>query len=464
MRALRAIVIALGLLLVAITAYAIARRIAYPFELEWMEGEMVVHVARVLQGQPLYVAPGLSFVPFAYPPLFYYACVPLAWISGPGFLPLRVVSIFFTLVSAGGIAAVVRPASGRVAALAACAAFAAAYAASDAWFDLGRVDAMYVALLAACYASAVRAKTRHGWALAGLFAYLAFMTKQPALVAVAPLVAYLLLSDRPAALWFCGTFTVLSGVTILVAQIVTGGWYWYYVFELPRLRLGVSPRSGRLLSFWTSDLLPFVPGLVAGTIVIVRRGEWRHLALASGLILSAWLSRLEGGAWNNTVMPAYLAAAILLGLALRRDASRPLLAHGVVAIQLVLLLYDPRPFIPTTQHRADGVAFLETLRTIDGSVLILDHGFWATRSGRPEFAHGWAVTDVVWADRGEAGRRLEQEIREAISGQGFAAIVLDDERSWFFRDVENNYESAGQIRAPAPLSGALRHPRYVYTK
>ena len=46
-------------------------RIGYPFELEWMEGSMVAHIARVVAGQPLYVSPTLAFTPFAYPPLYF---------------------------------------------------------------------------------------------------------------------------------------------------------------------------------------------------------------------------------------------------------------------------------------------------------------------------------------------------------------------------------------------------------
>ena len=45
-----------------------AFRLPHLFEIEWMEGSMVDHVRRVIDGQPLYVAPSLDFVPFIYPP------------------------------------------------------------------------------------------------------------------------------------------------------------------------------------------------------------------------------------------------------------------------------------------------------------------------------------------------------------------------------------------------------------
>jgi hypothetical protein len=39
-------------------------RIRYPFDLEWMEGALIDHVRRIVDGQPIYVGPSLDFIPF----------------------------------------------------------------------------------------------------------------------------------------------------------------------------------------------------------------------------------------------------------------------------------------------------------------------------------------------------------------------------------------------------------------
>ena len=57
-------------------------RINYPYDLEWMEGGTLEHVARVLGGQPLYVAPSLEFTPYIYAPLYYYVAAPFAYLFG----------------------------------------------------------------------------------------------------------------------------------------------------------------------------------------------------------------------------------------------------------------------------------------------------------------------------------------------------------------------------------------------
>lgn len=462
MMLLRSSLWSLAVAVIGLTAFAIAQRVAHPFELEWMEGATVVHVQRLLAGQPLYVAPSVTFVPFAYPPLYFYVSAAAAWFAGPGFLPLRIVSIAASAATMCAIVAIVRRTSGTMAAVVAAAAFAGAYPLSDGWFDVGRVDALYVALLALVYALAVRATTARGWAVAGAAAGLALLAKQPALLAVAPLVAYLLFTDRRAALWFGGALAAVAGGATVAINLWTGGWYAYYVLELPRLRVAVSARPSHLLSFWTSDVLPFGIAVAMGGAVVVARREWRHAALAGGLVLSAWVSRLEGGAWNNAVMPAYLALAVLLGISLRKDAWRPALRAALACGQLAWLLFDPRPFVPTASDRADGDALIALLRAQPPPVLLLDHGYWATQAGLPEHAHGWAVTDVVWADRGSRGVRLEQEMRAAIESRTFGAIILDDEKSWFDEDVRRHYRRVAEVRSPAPVSGAPRRPRSLY--
>ena len=46
----------LGLLL-----YTVARRVAYPYDLEWMEGGMLVHAWRLMHGETIYPPPSVDF-------------------------------------------------------------------------------------------------------------------------------------------------------------------------------------------------------------------------------------------------------------------------------------------------------------------------------------------------------------------------------------------------------------------
>jgi len=81
--------------LAAITAYLVvaANRAGYPFALEWLEGNSLVEVHRVLAGQPLYPAPAAGYVPDGYPPLYFAVSAVAARVAGVSYLTLRLVSL-----------------------------------------------------------------------------------------------------------------------------------------------------------------------------------------------------------------------------------------------------------------------------------------------------------------------------------------------------------------------------------
>ena len=83
-------------------------RLRYPFDLEWIEGGMVNQVQRLLQGQSMYVAPSINYVPFLYPPVYFYFSALAALLFGIGLFPLRLVSFIASLVSFTTIFLIVR--------------------------------------------------------------------------------------------------------------------------------------------------------------------------------------------------------------------------------------------------------------------------------------------------------------------------------------------------------------------
>ena len=55
---------------ITLLANAIAHRVAYPYDLEWMEGGMLHHALRIQQGQGIYNPPSIDFIPYLYTPLY----------------------------------------------------------------------------------------------------------------------------------------------------------------------------------------------------------------------------------------------------------------------------------------------------------------------------------------------------------------------------------------------------------
>src|SRR5262244_1076103 len=92
----RVLWIALALLAAAhlvLFLYVVGRRLVYPFDLEWMEGGMLLHAKRIAQGQPIYGPPSIDFVPYLYTPLYPAVVAILGKLFGIGYALGRFVSL-----------------------------------------------------------------------------------------------------------------------------------------------------------------------------------------------------------------------------------------------------------------------------------------------------------------------------------------------------------------------------------
>ncbi len=78
---------------------------------------------------------------------------------------------------------VTRETGDRIAGLVAAGLFAATYRISGAWFDTGRVDSLFLALTLLAFAWGRTARGVRGGIALGMLAFLAFFTKQTALLA-----------------------------------------------------------------------------------------------------------------------------------------------------------------------------------------------------------------------------------------------------------------------------------------
>ncbi|HEY6867779.1 MAG TPA: glycosyltransferase family 39 protein, partial [Candidatus Eisenbacteria bacterium] len=297
----RAAAVVAALYLLAYVVIALLR-MPYPFDLEWMEGGMLTQVARVVHGQPLYVAPSLSYIPFDYTPLYFLVAALPARLMGEGLAPLRLTSVVCSLGCLGLIAwLVARETRSRSAALLAAGLYAATYRLSGAWLDLARPDSLFLLLVLAGFA-VHRADPRgiRGGILAGALFALAFLAKQTALVIAVPLGALAFRDDRRRGVAFAGTVAGLVLVSTLAFDAASHGWYRYYVFGVA---MGHGIERSLLLRFWTDDLLrPLALAAVLGAsaFALPARDASRPFlaALAAGLLGSAWWLRLYRGSYD----------------------------------------------------------------------------------------------------------------------------------------------------------------------
>jgi len=518
--ALRYSASALGILFIVLYVVLVLFRIRYPFELEWMEGGSVDHVCRILAGEKLYVSPSLEFVPFIYPPLYYYISA-LAWLlTGGGFLPLRLVSFVASLGCFVVIFQFVkREARSTFSGILAASLFAATFRISGAWFDLARVDSLFLLFLLLGFYFVRFKKSWKSYVIAGLFIGLSFLTKQAAFVIAIPIIVYCILLNWRASIAFVGTVVLIIGISTIALDYIHDGWYSYYVFALPSQH----PLIARMfVNFWTKDLIaPLAIACVMSMFymfsqVLSSTKEGQHfdlfrnaipdeaprsgadayaarlngffyLFMAVGMIGGAWLSRLHSGGYANVLFPAYAVICILFGMGTHRILERIQVAsiherkfveafvYLVCIMQFAGLAYNPHWLIPTEKDLEAGREFVKTMAEMKGEVFVPFHAYLPTLAGKSSHAQGMAVADVLRGDRGQVGTKFRDDIREAIREKRFAAMILDESFFvWFLHDVfpqlrediEENYVRQESIFDSDsvfwPVTGGRTRPEFVY--
>jgi hypothetical protein len=468
-RRLRLVFAGLSVLALLLYAALALMRCVHPFELEWQEGGVLQEVQRVLAGQRLYEQPSLEYMAFPYTPLFVWLGALSTKLFGPGLLALRLVSILssaacFALVYRLGA----RHGGSRFAGVFAVGLYAASYRVCGAWFDVARVDSLFLALVLGALEALELGPGLVGAAVGGLLFCAAFLAKQSALVPAACVGLALLARGRRPALSFALALGLPLVASTLYGNALSGGWYRWYVFDLLRGH-GWIDEPGSV--FWLHDMPRFAPAAGLGLLAWLRaprvaRAEQPRApilpAALAGLVLAAWVSRAHVGGYDNTLMPACAAAALIFGPALARTletgglvtAGAALLALG----QFWLVRYDPRAQLPTVADAEAG----ETL------VAIPDHGYLAERAGKRALAHGMTLIDLLNSSEHALAQRVSDELNRALEEKRFAVIVLDQDWSGDLPLLARNYTREELPYADAqtfvPVTGDERRPRYWYAR
>ena len=439
-------------------ATAIAGRVSYPYDLEWMEGGMLHHALRISQGHSIYVTPSVDFIPYLYTPLYPALLAVLGKAFGLSYALGRAISVLSLL----GIAAVAGVwVAGRRDPIAWCGAalalglFAAVYPFVGAWFDLVRCDTLFLAMVTAGIAALPRlAREGKGWvgharvAAGAAVLALAFFCKQTGIFYVAlggGIVALVQWRRLPAYIATAGLIG-LGGTALMNAA--THDWFWTYVSKIHRAHDFSMDR------FWASygNVLwhfPFVTIVVALGLAAVATTWLKRRVLPAAarpflLWTAAFAVSLVAGAvgWGtefavfNAYMPAFLHGAFAAGAALAAIAAcarelrpdQPMLADAVplvcafaLAVTCINARWSPSDFIPTDHDAAAGDKLIARLRALDGDVWVPSHPWYAELAGKTAHVHRMGIKDVTWRQN-----RIVDGLDAALKTHAFGAIVMDN--------------------------------------
>ena len=456
----------LGLMAVGGYLVVALHRLGYPFAVELLESNSLVEVHRVLAGQQLYAAPTVGYVPDGYPPLYFGVGAVAASVLGQSYLALRLVSLVSSLACFAIIARLVQRETGSApAGMAAAGLLAATYFAAGTWFDVARVDSLFLALSVAGLYTARWARRPRGAIAAGLLLAAAFLTKQTGLAEGVAVLAALACGPRrrlavPAALAYAG---VIGGSTLALG-LASHGWYVYYVFEQMSEHALSSAAAGQ---FWTGYLLPTLGIAIGAALLGARRMPLVLLAGCAALMVEALTALVHTGGGVNDLLPAYLVVAMLAGLAL---GGRPELLLGfllggraeryasvgagvLVIAQMAVLAAGVRlgQAIPAGADRAAGVRLVAGLRAIGGTIAIPADPGIALTAGLPEVEDQLAAVDVLRASDPAAQADFTRSVAMTVASQRFTVIITetDGDLRGFPADLPRYYRRCPQM----PLAG-----------
>jgi hypothetical protein len=416
-----------GLVAIGVYLFVALSRLGYPFAVDSLEGNSLVEVHRILAGQSLYPAPAAGYVPDGYTPLYFYVAAAAARVLGVSYLPLRLVSLLSSLACFALLARLVQRETGSIAAgTGAAGVFAATYFFTGAWFDTARVDSLFLALSIGGLYAARRMRGTGGAVAAGVLLAAAALTKQTGLAEGVVVIAALLTGPRRrlAGVAALTEFTVL-GLSTLGLRLTSGGWYTYYVFKQMSEHSLLVGNLG-----WFCTALLSAMGLAAGAALIgARRVPRELLAGCAVLAVEGCVALLKTGGAVNDVLPAYLAVALLAGLALGSASPRWVsTATGVLVLaQSVILLAASHPAqaIPTSADRAVGERLVAGMRAFGGAVAVPGDPALSLLAGMAPAAHPAAAADVLRATDRTAIASFRRSAEEAITTRKFSAFITD---------------------------------------
>ncbi len=453
---------AVGILVLLVrTVYA---RIGHPYDLEWMEGGMLLHAHRVLDGEPLYVMPEVDFIPFIYPPLYPWVVGMLGHVFELGYTLGRAVSFAGVVAAGAAIVAAVRwERGGWGPALGGAALFFACYPDSGSFFDLVRNDGLLMGLVAWALVLARWEKVR--WA--GLLLFLAFATKHASAIYGLPAIIWLWrCAGRPRAMryliWSAGPALLFT----VIMSLISGGLFLSYILEVPAAHPFVLKRFLRTAPIELCKALPWTSGLAGLTLLIMckRLGRGGKYWLAQGLlgILLCMVMRGHHGGYLNVLMPGTWFLALWAGLAVTALRHRwpglpvQLATAALVAWQLWAVRWDVVRYAPTTADRLAGDAIVERLREIEGPVLAPWSPYLPKQAGK----EGSVALIALWDIRHKKSPLTKESriIKRHIKKKYFGAILTA--RTKTKKGLEGLTTHYKRVRFDAPAGSCGRRKKW----
>jgi 4-amino-4-deoxy-L-arabinose transferase-like glycosyltransferase len=435
--------------------YVSLSRMAFPFELEWMEGGSVEQMDRLMKGQEIYTPPSIEYIPYIYTPMYYYVSAAIASFTGVSLLPMRIVSFISTLIIGLIFFFFARNETGdKLSGIMASGLFFAAFGIGGAWYDLARVDMLWLMFYIAGVYLLYFHKTPKSYLFAGILIGLSFLTKQTTLMLIAPICLYLLFRERKLSWWFNIILALIVVLSTAYYIYTSNGWYYFWNFTLPADHRWTKKV---FVLFWTFDVIrPMAIALLftISLLIIFIKNKlndkfYFFLSLLSGSILASWLSRLHYGGWLNVLIPIYLILCLMAPIGLSyvfdkiKNSESNVFIKRIFLIgmifQFIILIYSPFLMIPTKEDVNAGWELVGKLKNTKGDVYIGGNIYYARLAEKKVFTHFLLIMDLMQSST-KFNKSIEQDLLSALQTHKFDMIVTYSDMLNVYPKLSENYK------------------------
>lgn len=415
--------------------YIAAYQIPFNFPLEWIEGPMMDHIIRILDGKPIYTAPSIDFVPSPYTPVYFYLSAALCSFFGVSLSILRIISALSTLSILITLFMWARKeTSSNTAGIFASGLFASTYWLCANWFFLARSDMLSLALFMWAAYLVRFSEGRRPLFYAGVLMFLSIMTKQSAVIFAGGLFAAGIFIHRKNILFFALSLAPLTLFSFIALNELTYGWFEYLVLEMPANHGTISTR---FLSFFTEDILKYrLPFTILAVwfaisifISMKKSRAMFYLLLAMSVLAATYLGRIKVGGATNVFIPFFMMTALFTAILFKNSANSTktvaIIAVAVI-VQSAIGAFNPlsyRPSAKITKYSEKLLAFVENTK---GDVLVLPSGYMAYLAGKTPSAHTCLINDML------SNKKRKKEFSEMVLNsfieRNYPTVVVNEKR------------------------------------
>jgi len=472
------LVFSISLIPLILFLFIIWNRLSLPFVFEWGESAGLNQIYRILSGRALYDLPTLEFSPLVYTPLYYYLAAGASKVIGNTLFSARLISVISSIASVFLIIWIIqRETKNFLLAWISGMVYLACFALADGFYDLARVDSLYILIVLIAFSVIREAKFKTGFFVFGVLVVIGFFIKQSFIIVFLPMQMYLLYRDWKLSWIAIAVETIGISVPLFLINNNFDGWFFYYIFKLPREH-GYSFISAA--NFWIGDTIRPLGIFFAFSLIFLLlsrldcdqilnksktatdsknkittedsvNGWWIYVLFFAGAAGAAWITRSSNGGGANNCMPIYAVLAISFGLGAdyvlktKRVAEMPLFYSYimlVISIQFIGLIYNPFNFLPTKDEIRLNVEMNSRIKDADLPVLIPYRSHLSWELGQIPQIHIVNIFELTGYFKGEVqptGVRLVNQIRMNICRQAYGLIVLDQSVPWFDEQLEFSY-------------------------